>query len=170
VCDGNPGEFFHDDRAQDICWEGRDEIIVCAEGLGAQFLCVGILSLWGLPLGGLLNPDYKRKANHQLRLNDLFEILMGIGGGDSKAYFPDPLGDQRKSWCTIGVVLHDELVVRNRPSTRSIDFDVKERLVQAAAKIVVTVVVTNDTTSKHTDGMSESHDECLMYQRWLHDK
>ena len=86
----------------------------------------------------------------------------GIGGGDGKAYFPDPLGDQRKSWCTIGVVLHDELVVGNRPSTRPIGFDVEERLVQAAAKIVVAVVVTN-TTSKGADGTSESHDKRLVY-------
>ena len=111
---------------------------------------------------GLLNLDYKSKADRWLRFNDLFEMLASIRGGDSKAYFPDPLGDQRKSWCAIGVVLHDELVVRNCPSTRPIRFDVEKRLVQAAAKIVVVVVTTN-TTGEGADGMSESHDKFLMY-------
>ena len=84
-----------------------------------------------------------------------------IGGGDSKAYFPNPLGDQGKSWCAIGVVLHDKLVVGNFPSARPICFDKKKQLVQAAAKIVVAVVMSNDTTSKGANGMSESHNKCL---------
>jgi hypothetical protein len=138
--------------------------------VGSTILRTGMLSLWGLPLGELLNPDHKSKVDRRLRVNDMFEMLVGIGGGDSKAYFPNPLGDQRKSWCAIGVVLHDKLVVGNCPSTRSISFDVKKRLVQAAAEIVVAVVVTNDTASKCANGTSESHDECLVYLRWLLDE
>ena len=166
---GNPGEFFHDDRAQAVCWEGWDKIIVRTKGLGAQFLCAGVFPTWGRPLGGLLNLDHKSKVDRRLRFNDMFEMLAGIGRGDSEAYFPDPLGDQRKSWCAIGVVLHDKLVVGNRLSARSIGFDVEKRLVQAATEIVVAVVVTN-TTSKGADGMSESHEKCLVYRRWLHDE
>ena len=129
----------------------------------------GVFSTWGRPPGALLNADHEGKVDRWLRFNNLFEMPAGIGGGDGKAYFPDPLRDQRKSWCTVGVVLHDELVVGNCPSTRPIGFDVEERLVQAAAKIVVAVVMTN-TTSKGADGTSESHNKCLVYRGWLHDE
>lgn len=130
---------------------------------------MGVFPTWGRPLGGLLNLDHKCKIDRRLRFNDIFEMLAGIGGGDSEAYFPDLLGDQKKSWCAIGVVLHGELVVRNCHSVRFIGCDVEKRLVQAATKIVVTVVVTN-TTSKGVDSTSESHEKCLVYRGWPHDK